>query len=551
MKTEPRRVLTLVLAGAVLHLLLIQPDHPAALTLGALLLFPLELPVILLLLVAMPARGRLTFAARAGLTALLIGLAVLKGLDLAMYSALGRAFNPVGDWPLVASGWQLATGAIGPMLATGATAAAALALILSASLVWWSTGVWANVELRRFPRNVAAVAAVIAAMAAAADISGAARTWLPGAAFTTRLAIERTRLYRDTLADLARFDAAAKTDPFAGRSGLFDRLGGHDLEIIFVESYGRASFDNPLYASTHTATLRAAQEALAASGLAMRSGWLTAPIAGGQSWLAHATLVSGLKTDGQTRYAALLASPRKTLYHLARDAGYRTAAVMPAITMPWPEAKALGFETVLAAKDFGYHGQPFNWVTMPDQFTLARYEDLLDNDMKPGFVQIALISSHAPWTPVPELVPWDEVGDGRIFDRWANSGDPPSVVWSDRDRIRDQYRQSIDYALQTVMSHAARRGPQAPLMVILGDHPPAGFVSQIDSFDVPFHLVGPPHLIAMVEDWNLASGLLPGNATPVWPMEDFRDRFVNAFTSEELPPASGALLSIKTGKTTQ
>src|SRR5690554_228824 len=78
----------------------------------------------------------------------------------------------------------------------------------------------------------------------------------------------------------------------------------------------------------------------------------------------------------------------------------------PSITMPWPEAKALGFETVLAAKDFGYRGQPFNWVTMPDQFTLARYEDLLDSDMKPGFVQIALISSHAPWTPVPELVPW-------------------------------------------------------------------------------------------------------------------------------------------------
>ena len=59
---------------------------------------------------------------------------------------------------------------------------------------------------------------------------------------------------------------------------------------------------------------------------------------GGQSWLAHASLLSGLRIDNQGRYRALLASPRRTLLHLAQAAGWRTAAVMPAITLAWPEA---------------------------------------------------------------------------------------------------------------------------------------------------------------------------------------------------------------------
>jgi hypothetical protein len=48
--------------------------------------------------------------------------------------------------------------------------------------------------------------------------------------------------------------------------------------------------------------------------------------------------------------------------------------------------------------------------------------------------------------PVPDLVAWDEIGDGTIFNAMALSGDPPDVVWRDRDRVRDQYRQAVDYA---------------------------------------------------------------------------------------------------------
>ena len=44
--------LRLALAALVLHLVLVLPSHPGALTPGALLLLPLELPLLLALLVA-------------------------------------------------------------------------------------------------------------------------------------------------------------------------------------------------------------------------------------------------------------------------------------------------------------------------------------------------------------------------------------------------------------------------------------------------------------------------------------------------------------------
>ncbi|HMO73403.1 MAG TPA: sulfatase, partial [Paracoccaceae bacterium] len=326
------------------------------------------------------------------------------------------------------------------------------------------------------------------------------------------------------------FRAAAARDPLAGAEGLFARLEGRDILVVFVESYGRASFDNPLYAPTHRATLEGAEAALAAAGLAMSSGWLVSPIEGGQSWLAHGTFASGLRTGDQTRYGALLASSRRTLWQIGQAAGYHAVAVAPGVVFPWPEARRLGFETVLNAAALDYRGARFNWVTMPDQFVLGVWRDRLPaSDPRPVIAQMALISSHAPWVPVPVPVAWEEVGDGSIFTPMTEGSDPPDVVWRDRDRVRDQYRQALDYSLRVTFDWAARQvGERAPLIIVMGDHPAAGFVSQIGSPDVPVHLLGPPEALEPFAPRGGAPGLSPGPASPRWPMEDFRDRFLQA-----------------------
>jgi hypothetical protein len=192
---------------------------------------------------------------------------------------------------------------------------------------------------------------------------------------------------------------------------------------------------------------------------------------------------------------------------------------------------------LLAAADLGYRGQPFNWVTMPDQFTLAAFERkvLARTPRPPVFAEIALISSHAPWTPIPPLLPWDALGDGEVFDPYATAGDPPEVVWREPDRVREQYRRSLDYVLRVVASFAERHAATPPLMVVLGDHQPAAFVSgDLEGRDVPIHVIGAPEVVAHLDGWGWTPGLVPAADAPVWPMDAFRDRFLDAFGTRPL-----------------
>lgn len=529
------RLLSLLIATLILHLALIQPNHPAAMTWGALRLFALELPFILLTLIALQGRGALAF--RLALTAVLTVIAVLKAADYAMFTALARGFNPVADLVLIDAGFRLLAGAIGTLPAIAAGIAALLAPLGIAAALWWATGRWAALQLPTAGRGAAGLGAFICAGLIVAQVGQSWGTWRlpvapPGAAFTTRVGLERVILVRETLADLRAFRIAARRDPLAQRADLLNGID-RDVIVVFVESYGRTSLDTPFYADTHRATLQAAEDALEQRGFAMVSGLLNAPTRGGQSWLSHATFANGLWVDDQTRYRAALASGRETLFHLAAKSGFHTAAVMPQITMDWPESSVMGFDTVLGAADLGYAGAPFNWVTMPDQFTYLAMDRLVRDRVTdtPVFVQVATGTSHAPWVPVPELVPWESIDDGRIFNDMALSGDPPEEVWRDRDRVRSQYRDAIDYALRTVFDYAARHAEEPPLMIVLGDHQAADFVSLDTRAEVPIHVLGPADLVARIADWGWTPGLIPDvDLTPVG-MEQMRDRLIEAFTT--------------------
>lgn len=539
-----RRYGALALSAVFLHLILIQPNHPAAMTWGALGSFALEWPLLLLALPVIGDRraGRLV---RAVLTLTLTLIVVLKAADFGMFTAFARGFNPVGDMPLIAAAFRLIWGSVGLLPALAAVLGVGAVVIAFAACLWWAMGVWARLPLPRPAQFAAGSAAFVSLGLAVTDVGSIMARWpvpfnAPGTAFTARVGLERAVLVRDTLADLRAFNDLARADPFAARGGLLDRID-RDVLVVFVESYGRTSMDTPFYAQQHRPLLERATQDLRDAGLAMQSAYLTSPTRGGQSWLAHATFANGMRVDGQARYQAALASGRETLFHIAARSGFHTAAVMPAITLDWPEAAFMGFETVLPAADLGYRGLPFNWVTMPDQFTLAALDRLLrdtPSDRK-LFAQVALISSHAPWVPIPRLVPWDELGDGTIFDEMAQSGDRPEVVWRDHDRVRDQYRQSITYALETVVDYAIRHADTPPLIIVLGDHQAAGFIALDERPDVPVHLIGPPDLLAQVADWGWTPGLIPSDTAPLLPMEAMRDLLLNGFSTQ--PPAGAAL----------
>ncbi|MEM8553688.1 MAG: sulfatase-like protein [Pseudomonadota bacterium] len=531
-----RRAAKLAISAAVIYAVLALPNHPNLMAWQALARVPLELPVLLgAMLVLAPYRRAAALVATV-LTLCLMLTAAMKLADLAMFTAYQRPFNPMVDMSLASAGVNLATNTFGNLAGYGFLVAFGSAFAGLALAIWLSLMCWAKVSLPAVGRAVGGGVAVLFAAVTIADVGHRQSYWTlaqdpPGSSYTTWLSHRRLLMVQDTAAHLADFRAQARQDPYAHASGLFVLIGDRDVLIVFIESYGRASFDHPPYAATHLPILTSAERTLAEAGLAMRSGWLKSPTAGGQSWLAHGAFASGLWTHDNGTYRAMLKSDRKSLFHLAQEAGFRTNVVMPAITMDWPEVNHMEFEQVVTADGLGYAGAPFNWVTMPDQYTLSAYAPVLGTDARRDFTQIALISSHAPWVPVAPILPWDDIGDGSVFTPHAEAGPTPREVWQDRDWIRDQYRLSVAYSLEVTFDHIARIADEEPLVIVLGDHQPAEFVAQGKSRAVPIHVIGPEDVLAHLEQWNWTEGLVPDADMPIWPMDGFRDRFIAAFSS--------------------
>jgi hypothetical protein len=217
--------------------------------------------------------------------------------------------------------------------------------------------------------------------------------------------------------------------------------------------------------------------------------------------------------------------------------------VMPAITMAWPEAGYYGYDHIYHAHNFGYAGKPFNWVTMPDQYTLSAFHqrELAPQERGPVMAEIALISSHAPWTPVPTLVDWNAVADGKIFDEQADSGDAPEVVWRDPERIRLQFRLAVEYSISTLVDYLVTHADDNLVVLAFGDHQPAPLVTgETDSRDVPVHLfTRDPDILAAVADWRWANGLQPESTNTAWKMSELRERLVTTMSGPELPALAG------------
>lgn len=530
----PKSLLPLI-AVIFVWLALNTPNRISAITPMAFASLPLE-AMLLGLILLIPGRiGLLLRMAAAGLLATGI---IIKAADIAAYQAFGRAFNPVLDARFPADGLQLLQGAIGPI---GALLVAGLLLALLGGVFWLSHVLLTSLQdwLRRSTQ--------ISALGLMAGFGiwtvGAMAGW-PGASQPFyQLAHGHLQNIRSSAADLQTFNNSVENDPYASVAGeaLFDKLKGKDVLVVFVESYGRTVLDKADYAEQIRPLLQRSSRELSGQGLFARSAYLTSPTYGGISWLAHGTLLSGLWINSQVRYDRLVMSKRPSLNRLFQRAGWRTVAVQPAHTMAWPQGEYFGYDKIYAAQDLGYRGQPFNWITMPDQYTLSAVQRL---ERKPGqrqpvMAEIALISSHAPWTPLPQQVDWNQVGDGAIFNQ-ARAGDTPELVWQDSRRIREQYRKSIEYALANIVAYAMTYGDDNLVMLVLGDHQPAPFVTdESENHDVLVHLISrDPKVIQAVQDWRWSDGMLPEDHAPAWGMDQLRDRLIDAF-SERRPALHG------------
>src|SRR6185369_16736976 len=94
-------------------------------------------------------------------------------------------------------------------------------------------------------------------------------------------------------------------------------------------------------------------------------------------------------------------------------------------------------------------------------------------DHAPLMAELVLLSSHSPWTPLPQYVDWKNVGNGTVYDG-LSTVDTPGVS---RDAVRTAYRRSIEYSLKSLLSYVTTYGDDNLVLVFLGDHQPAPIVS--------------------------------------------------------------------------
>ncbi|MBY0511859.1 MAG: hypothetical protein K2P94_17110, partial [Rhodospirillaceae bacterium] len=416
----------------------------------------------------------------------------------------------------------------------GIIAGVGLLLVLVVAIFAWATGVIVRgvPAHTRFPAAVAALA-----------LAGVMFT--PYGAWTAAPFVrDQVRTVTEDLREAQTFKAELLQDPFhdVPADSLLARLKGMDVLLIFVESYGRASLDNPAYAPRLRGVLREFDTVLREKGFSARSSWVTSSTFGGESYLAHSTAVSGLWIDNRQRYAQLLTSTRRTLIGDFNAAGWRTVAVMPAITAPWPEAAFFRYGKIYAAPDMDYKGDKFDYLPMSDQFALSvlQTQELALTDRAPVMAEVALISSHVPWAPLPKLIPWDEVGDGSIF-KTARTAESANDVFR-AGRVPEQYAMSVDYSLRTLMSFITTFARDNTLLIILGDHQPMPFLAgENASHDVPAHIIAKdPALLAALDEDTWTPGMEPNASSVVWPMDSLRERILGAFTpsgdQSDLPP---------------
>ena len=538
----PRTRLALRLAIGVLAIALVwsdllAPDRAWLFTPAAFARIPLEGLVLVAVALVLPPRPRRIVAAIAGI--LLCVLTFAKILNIAFYEFDDRAFNPVFDWGSIGSAMGAIRDSIGPTLTDIALAALGLGLILLACAITAATIHITTLAARHRRATVRGLAALTAVWAVCAGLS---LQLIPGSPVASTsaagLAVAQVRATQAAFADQRLFEQTIHSpDPEARipASDLLTGLRGKDVIIAFVESYGQVSLQGTTFSAGIDAALRRDNASLASAGWSTQSAWVNAPSYGGTSQLAHSTLQAGVWVNSTQRYAELLGTSRFTLSDAFDKAGWRTVSDSPT-DGAWPPGKSFfHYDQLLSRYSVGYQGPTFSYSTMPDQYTLAAFQRLeLAPGHKPVMAEIDLTSSHWPWAPLPTMVPWNEVGDGSIFDSMSAKSESRITVERNANLERQFYGKSVQYSMQALTSWVTELNDPNLVLILLGDEQPDTPISTPGraSHEVPISIIAhDPSVFRQTASWRWQDGLLPGSSAPLEQMSAFRNQFLDAFST--------------------
>ncbi len=334
------------------------------------------------------------------------------------------------------------------------------------------------------------------------------------------------------------------------------------LVLMLIESYGSVLYTDPDLAPAFANSRAALGARLNASGWKVATAFSDSPVSGGTSWLASATLLSGLELDNQHLYQRFISQPPLSMPAFFAAQGFHTVTVQPAnrARPGRPLGNPYGFDRVWFRRELAYEGPPYGWGVVPDQYSLNRAVAALPQAGAPTFIYAVTVSSHAPWNELPPLVnDWRILGEldgprqgvgarlwsklGARFERGAEPAGPAA------------YLDAIAYELATIGGLIGDLEPDHPLanavFLLAGDHQPPYFQTLQDA-STPVHIITrDPRLLDELATVGFAPGLdgSPRDAHHLHHAGLFSllaRSFAACYGSEVIPPyqATGGSLSV-------
>jgi hypothetical protein len=453
-------------------------------------------------------RGRLPVRGFALVTAALVAV---RALDVTSAALFGRPLHPYWDGRHV--GELLAMSATPAWQIAGVALASAIAL---AGLVALSQACWRAVAMalshRPARRGAAALgAALLAVFAAQERVAPVAGPMFAGA--VTPVVARQAHLLAALWLDRRDGGTASRLTPSPAFDTNLAALHGADVLLLFAESYGVSTLDDPRQSRALAGPRAALAQSIAASGRHVVSARVRSPTYAGGSWLAHGALLAGVDTRDPLDYEVLLSTGRHTLVQHFNAHGWHTVRWMPGLQRPWPEGRFFGFAREVDAANMGYAGLPFGPWRIPDQAAMAllHAQELAapTASRPPRFIVFPTVNSHIPFRPLaPFVADWEALAGPAPYtaEQRAHALDEPASL---RDPVPG-YVESIASTWHWLGDYLARRAPTQLLTIVIGDHQPfAGVSGAGASWDVPVHLISAD--AALLRRFE-AQGFVPGLA---------------------------------------
>ncbi|MFW5827341.1 MAG: hypothetical protein ACOCU4_04580 [Alkalispirochaeta sp.] len=527
--------------------------------------------ILLLVLAAMRAGAsrRVALAATAFAVGYLIGFAVTEAAIQYIYA---RPFTPRADIPMIRSLIQLTMGPIG----RGADFLVLLVTVVLAAALWVAGALWVwfvRWVARRAPAPTGGLAVITGVVLLTALVSALVPGDGPRSAPISRRAVtawfddgklrpqevvgvDRNPSADALAADTPSADAASADGPAAAGDAsdsspepqyTFPGIRDRDIYFFAIEAYGYATVSQPEIFQALRADRERLQEVLAAKDYEVVTSYLRSPVAGGFSWLAEATFLTGQWITSQTAFEGLYDAELPSLTSFLYDGGYHTFSVRPGtVHGSWPEGWDLfRFEESLIAHDgdFDYAGPWFSYVAITDQYALWQAHRYLSGAIsregvaadRPIAAYYQLVSSHTPFNRIPPIIEeWEALGDGAVYEERWDEVLTFDNSWSGGTELIEGYSAAISYTLRSITKYIDEQlhHRRDPIIIIFGDHQAQRPIREPDAhLSVPIHVATrDPDVAERFRARGFQSGMVSDEDPPHRDMSDFFPLFTEIAT---------------------